>query len=489
MRVTRSDRAQRTALASAILFCLAAPAAHGATITVNSNDDSVSSTFCNLRAAITSINNAVAVPTCSAVTSGAFGSNDTIVFGALANSVITLQQGRLDVTKLLTITGSGQTIDANGFMALYVTTGGLMASHLTIRNGFDQYVAGGITAIGGTLALDSVTLYGNQGGLGGAVFTDFGATATITDSNLNGNSSSSAGGAIFSRSPLTVTGSFFTDNSATNTGGAVVNSGGSLTVSDSVILGNTAASGGAISTDGSVQVNRSIVSGNSAGVGGAMYTGSSSAAITIVESTLSGNHATAGNGGVIGTTVGGTFALINTTASGNTATAKGGVIYSSKYAKVTLTNATISGNFANAGGAMYFKKLGTNLTFANSIVSANSAATGTDMAGEFAALTGNNNLLGSALDTPPFNSAGNNNRFSDSPGLGPLQDNGGFTKTMAVLPGSLAMNGGSNASAAGLTTDQRGEGFVRIAGGLVDIGAYEYGGDTLFADDFEPAFQ
>ncbi|WP_145232031.1 choice-of-anchor Q domain-containing protein [Gimesia algae] len=56
-----------------------------------------------------------------------------------------------------------------------------------------------------------------------------------------------------------------------------------------------------------------------------------------------------------------------------------------------------------------------------------------------------------------------------------LRDNGGPTKTHALLPGSVAIDAGSNqaASEAGLTTDQRGEGSQRIKEGTIDIGALE----------------
>ncbi|MEL7039866.1 MAG: choice-of-anchor Q domain-containing protein, partial [Cyanobacteria bacterium J06592_8] len=56
------------------------------------------------------------------------------------------------------------------------------------------------------------------------------------------------------------------------------------------------------------------------------------------------------------------------------------------------------------------------------------------------------------------------------PQLGPLQDNGGPTFTQALLPGSPAIDAGS---ANGLTTDQRGTGFVRVFGSQADIGAFE----------------
>ena len=59
-----------------------------------------------------------------------------------------------------------------------------------------------------------------------------------------------------------------------------------------------------------------------------------------------------------------------------------------------------------------------------------------------------------------------------NPLLAPLANYGGPTNTMALLPDSPAINAGSNALLpAGITTDQRG--FNRIAGGTVDIGAFE----------------
>ena len=76
------------------------------------------------------------------------------------------------------------------------------------------------------------------------------------------------------------------------------------------------------------------------------------------------------------------------------------------------------------------------------------------------------NLIGTTAD--PLN-----------PMLGALANNGGPTQTMALLPGSPAIDAGSNALAVDangnpLTTDQRGAGFPRIVGGTVDIGAYEF---------------
>jgi hypothetical protein len=57
--------------------------------------------------------------------------------------------------------------------------------------------------------------------------------------------------------------------------------------------------------------------------------------------------------------------------------------------------------------------------------------------------------------------------------LGPLGDNGGPTQTIALGPGSVAIDAGDNTAAAGLITDQRGSGFPRIVNGRVDVGAFE----------------
>src|SRR5262249_17351025 len=71
-----------------------------------------------------------------------------------------------------------------------------------------------------------------------------------------------------------------------------------------------------------------------------------------------------------------------------------------------------------------------------------------------------------------------------NPLLGPPQNNGGILTgapghttpllTMSLLPGSPALDAGSNAQLpAGLQFDDRGSGFDRILHNIVDIGAFE----------------
>ena len=72
------------------------------------------------------------------------------------------------------------------------------------------------------------------------------------------------------------------------------------------------------------------------------------------------------------------------------------------------------------------------------------------------------------------------------PRLAPLLDNGGLTRTHAILPFSAAMNAGNNLD--NLATDQRGSGFARVEGFDPDIGAYEWNqtsGDVINSSGFE----
>lgn len=482
---------RRRTLAATIAIACSGGHAAAATISVGDSSDGLAAMACNLRSAVASVNAAAATGNCAANVVGSFGSDDTIVLTMPANSTITLSDGELGITKPVAIQGDGQTIDANfASTAIHASSAALTLSDLRIINGTGAYT-GGIYAGGAALTLRRVEMTYNQSpGQGGAVFAFSSPNVTIEDCFLHGNYADSSGGAIGGQnSAMTVSGSTITDNGAANGGGAISVNGGSLALDHGILIANVAANGGAITSSGTVVITDSTLAANMATNGGALYTTSSSASFTIMSSTLSGNTAS-NRGGAIAASFGGTFAITNSTLSGNTAASKGGAFYGDKYPKVTLTNATISGNSSAAGGGFYLGSDGsygsTKLTSSNSVVSANTAPSGKDFAGNFQSLTGSNNLFGSAMNTMPFNAPANANVFTDAPGLGALADNGGATRTMALLSGSPAIGAGSNTAAAGLDYDQRGPGFARIAGGTVDIGAYEVLGDRVFADGFEP---
>jgi hypothetical protein len=254
--------------------------------------------------------------------------------------------------------------------------------------------------------------------------------------------------AIFSG--LTITGG----NSASDNGGGLSNDGW-LSLIGCTVSGNSAGGGGGgLSNTGTLNLTNCTVSGNStsANGGGLSNTGT----LGLIGCTVSGNSAGGGGGGV---SCFGMVDLINCTVSGNSAGGGGGGGVSNA-GTIALTNCTVSGNSAGAGGGG-IRNIAT-LTLNNSIVA--NSATGGDIYNH-GTITGSQNLIEDG-------SGGLADTIIGDPMLGPLADNGGPTQTMVILPGSLAIDTGSNALIpAGVTTDQRG--LARIRGYTVDIGAFE----------------
>jgi hypothetical protein len=159
----------------------------------------------------------------------------------------------------------------------------------------------------------------------------------------------------------------------------------------------------------------------------------------------------------------------NETTSG-TLNAGGGLF--SLTAPLSLTNCTISNNRSYSGGAGIAvpSPMLNAVSFTNTIIAGNYDGLGSaDMYIGYV-VTMNNCLLGTGVPTV-IN--GNGNIFIDSgyPGLGPLQNNGGPTQTMALWSGSPAIGHGNNALAP--ATDQRGFARLDEAGETTDIGAFE----------------
>jgi hypothetical protein len=131
-------------------------------------------------------------------------------------------------------------------------------------------------------------------------------------------------------------------------------------------------------------------------------------------------------------------------------------------------NSTITDNTGRSGGGVLFSAQTAALQ--SSIVSGNHASSGPDIDGSRAiAISGANNLVG----TISFEVTLPEGTLRGNPGLMPLGNNGGPTRTHALQPGSAAINAGNNASQ--LASDQRGPGFLRVVGPAADIGAFELG--------------
>ena len=190
---------------------------------------------------------------------------------------------------------------------------------------------------------------------------------------------------------------------------------------------------------------------------------------TMLDCSVIGNNAASGGG--VGTTHYGTTTLTNSTVGGNSASGSGGGLYTDDHGTATLTDCTVSGNFAASGGGLWNGN-GT-VSLGNTIVAVNTAAaSGPDALGTFASL--GTNLIGETDGSSGWVASDLTGTAAQplNPLLAPLGDYVGPTPTMALLPGSPAINAGNNALIpAGVTTDQRG--LARITSGTVDIGAFE----------------
>ncbi len=267
------------------------------------------------------------------------------------------------------------------------------------------------------MTVSQCTLSGNSGVMGGGIINaQGGGTVTVSQCTLSGNSGSYGGG-ICNRlfSTLTVTNSTLSGNTSGFGGGIYNEQLGTATVSNSTLSGNSGVEGGGIDNSGMLTVSNSTLSGNSA----------------------SGDYNA--NGG--GISNGGTLTVSNCTLS--------------------LNSATSNNNFLFFGGGIGNGGLST-LALNNAIVA--NTPSGGDVT-NFGDLTGSHNLIEDGSDGLP-------DTITGDPNLGPLANNGGPTQTMALLPGSPAIDAGDNALIpAGVTTDQRG--LPRIVNGTVDIGAFE----------------
>jgi hypothetical protein len=161
--------------------------------------------------------------------------------------------------------------------------------------------------------------------------------------------------------------------------------------------------------------------------------------------------------------------VTNSTVSGNTATriaggnGRGGGI--GNRATAMLANSTVSGNTAETVGDDLYNENGT-LTLVNTLVDGECVTLG---AAAVTSSSGGN--LESSGDTCSLTDVTDQvNVTPEALGLGPLQDNGGPTRTHALLEGSVAIDAAVLFDCP--LTDQRG--VERPQGSACDIGAVEF---------------
>ena len=211
---------------------------------------------------------------------------------------------------------------------------------------------------------------------------------------------------------------------------------------------------------------------NGTGGGGGLFNGG---IVTINNSTFSGNSAPGNFGGAINTNSQSTLTINNSTFSGNSATGGFGAGIFANSGMVTINNSTFSGNSAGggAGAAIHNNDAAPKVTLRNTIV-ANSVGAGNCNGG---ITNGGNNIDDG---TTCGWGAVSGSRSSTNPLLGALANNGGPTRTIALLAGSPAIDGVTfSAPNSAPSTDQRG--VARPQGVRYDIGAYEHSSFPLNA--------
>ena len=155
---------------------------------------------------------------------------------------------------------------------------------------------------------------------------------------------------------------------------------------------------------------------------------------------------------------------------------------------MSIENSTITGNYVTGtgsnGSAVFTDNTATGLKpqptyFFDSIVAGNDVRPGVSEIEGPVAATSAYNIFGDGSAAGLTNGVNGNHLGTAgspiNPLLGPLQNNGGPTETMALLPGSPALNAGSTTGVP--ATDQRG--LPRVVNGLVDIGAWQHQPPTV----------
>lgn len=211
--------------------------------------------------------------------------------------------------------------------------------------------------------------------------------------------------------------------------------------------------GGAIANFGLTRVSNCTFSDNQAGAfGGAIETFTF---VSVKNSTFTNNFS--GNtGGAIGCN--GSMDISNSTFTNNGAVFGGAMALE---CSSNVTNSTISGNYGSLGGGILAD---IDVDIYNTIVTNNTNGDCYYVPGTFTADSFNLDSDGTC----------DNATTTASINLGALADNGGLTKTMALLSGSAALDAGDDtvcANAPVNNLDQRG--VARPQGAHCDTGAFE----------------
>ncbi|MSZ89950.1 MAG: hypothetical protein F2585_11465, partial [Actinobacteria bacterium] len=399
-----------------------------------------------------------------------------------AGGAIQKYEGDGDLTIANVVLTGNYAPNDGGAVALYETAGNVRIVDSTLSNNraYDDggalyaWESGGIL----NLSIERVSMTGNvtesDSSHGGALYANIGTgTLTISDSVISGNYAGDEGGALLLYATTTnISNTSIDENVAAGGGGAIligdqINNYGphTLTISNSTLSGNSAAWGGAFyATEGSnfaTVIQNSTISGNHASEdGGAIYIGPGNS-LEIVQSTITDNSTD------------GLYENVGGIASGDNAPV---TVTGVSRDRSRVADADETGKQGRSDRASVTAPTVAALTtITGSIVAGNSGNDIGTYGGSLPFVNVSHSVLGIIQTGVTLVDGGGTQVGVTDPMLGLLANNGGVTKTHALLEGSPAINAGPDPVPvfAGNEFDQRGFGFARIAFGIADAGAFE----------------
>jgi beta-glucanase (GH16 family) len=344
----------------------------------------------------------------------------------------------------------------------------------SLRRALNSVCAGGTVSFSDALAGQTITLLSGPLTLGKNVTIDGSAAPDLA---LSGNDTDRVfivnAGATATIKSLTVTKGY-----GWQLAGGILNNG-TLTMDHVLLTANTMATnagdfwqggGGIYNGDGATLhlIDSSVTDNHAAWSGGGVYSFFNTTT-TIVRSTISGNVSNDVGGAIRSL---GDMTITDSTLSGNRSTGwHGGAIFHTD-GDMEILNSTIANNIGPdwAPSAVFIGEWGAvvpSLKLTNTIITGNQwyACEQFASGGVVSLISGGNNLIQDGSCNPVGSDIINSNAQ-----IGPLSDNGGPTLTLALLPGSPAIDAANDSLCP--ATDQRG--ITRPQGTHCDIGAYEY---------------
>ena len=453
------------------------------------------------------------------------------------------EEGDLDITADITITGAGEEItiiDGNDLDRIFEVFDNspeneftAVISNLTITGGYLAYGQDGSGLMNwGTLYLNQVTLDNNfnlgQGG-GGAIWNN--GSIFLDDVVVSNNISGGLGGGMSNNGHAEINSSVFHSNTGVAGAGIYNNSGtGELIINETDIVENYGAflsgGGGILNSRGNMELNyvrlrkndasthgggisvtaaddltfvanHLIVDRNSSGEkGGGIYIDDfiGMTNVTINYATVSHNLSMQGGGIYLANELGNTSPTIiqNSTISGNVVHFEGAGIYSTGsldlFDSTIARNRTMSFSPVYSGIGVYFTtSTAATVNLQRTLIAKNKAAPLNPSPDCFI----DPSVVFNSLDYNLIGRAGVDCSFTTMPDdqigsiflpilakIGPLQDNGGFSKTHRLYPNSPAIDAAGTGSCGVAYDDQRG--VSRPQDGNMsgtfecDIGAFEF---------------